>query len=277
MTPASAVDQYAVMGNPIAHSRSPEIHSAFAQQTKQALQYQKLLAPLHGFTEVVENFFAHGGKGLNVTVPFKTEAFALAQVLTERAQLAGAVNTLWRQNNQLHGDNTDGAGLLNDLINNQKLVLKNQKILLLGAGGAARGVLQPLLEQQPAQLVISNRTLSKAQELAALFQSYGKVSALALNELATPFDLIINATSAGLNDQAPALSSACFYTHTFSYDMLYAAQPTAFMRYALNHGAARVADGLGMLVEQAAEAFFIWRGVRPATAPVLEQLRASLQ
>lgn len=270
------VDQYAVVGNPIAHSRSPEIHQAFAQQTGQALQYQRLLVPLNGFASTVENFFAQSGQGLNVTVPFKTQAFALAQVLTQRAQLAGAVNTLWYQDQQLHGDNTDGAGLLHDLLNHQKVVLKNQRVLLLGAGGAARGVTQALLEQHPAQLVIANRTEQKAQQLAALFRPYGNVDAVALSELKTPFDVIINATSAGLNDLALPLSTACFHTETFAYDMLYAAQPTAFMRDALTHGAARVADGLGMLVEQAAEAFFIWRGVRPQTVPVLEQLRLRL-
>lgn len=281
-------DRYAVVGNPIAHSKSPLIHAAFAAQTGQALRYDRLLAPLDGFVATVTAFFEHGGKGINVTVPFKLEAHALADVLTPRARLAGAVNTMWRDAAGWHGDNTDGIGLVRDIEHNLGVPLKDRRILLLGAGGAARGALLPLIEAQPAALGIVNRTGSKAEALAQGYRDMAGTPACAVwgggyDELAAeaasfdaPFDVIINATAGSLQSEVPPLASDCIAPGALAYDMMYDAEPTVFMRFAATHGA-RTADGLGMLVEQAAEAFAIWRGVRPDTAPVLADLRRGLQ
>ena len=262
-------DRYAVFGHPIAHSKSPLIHAAFARQTGQDMRYDAILAPLDGFAASVAAFIAAGGRGANVTVPFKEEAFRLAGRLSPRAQRAGAVNTLMFDNGIL-GDNTDGAGLVADLTRNLHCALTGKRILLLGAGGAARGVIEPLLEQQPAALVIANRTVSRAQELAALF-GHG-IRACGFDEASTPFDLIINATAASLAGELPPLSPQLFTANTLAYDMMYG-RDTPFLAFARAHGAA-TADGLGMLVEQAAEAFYVWRGVRPDTAPVIASLRA---
>jgi len=262
-------DRYAVFGHPIAHSKSPLIHAAFARQTGQDMRYDAILAPLDGFAASVAAFIAAGGRGANVTVPFKEEAFRLAGRLSPRAQRAGAVNTLMFDNGIL-GDNTDGAGLVADLTRNLNCSLAGKRILLLGAGGAARGVIEPLLEQQPATLVIANRTVSRAQELAALF-GHG-IRACGFDEASTPFDLIINATAASLAGELPPLSPQLFTANTLAYDMMYG-RDTPFLAFARAHGAA-TADGLGMLVEQAAEAFYVWRGVRPDTAPVIASLRA---
>jgi shikimate dehydrogenase len=263
-------DRYAVFGHPIAHSKSPLIHAAFARQTGQDMRYDAILAPLDGFAASVAAFIAAGGRGANVTVPFKEEAFRLAGRLSPRAQRAGAVNTLVFDNGIL-GDNTDGAGLVADLTRNLHCALTGKRILLLGAGGAARGVIEPLLEQQPAALVIANRTVRRAQELAALF-GHG-IRACGFDEAATPFDLIINATAASLAGELPPLSPQIFTPDTLAYDMMYG-RDTPFLSFARGHGAA-TADGLGMLVEQAAEAFYVWRGVRPDTAPVIASLRAA--
>lgn len=270
-------DRYAVFGNPIAHSKSPHIHGLFAAQTQQALTYEALLMPLEGFAEAARAFFVEGC-GANVTVPFKEEAFALADELSERARRAGAVNTLQRlADGRLLGDNTDGAGLLRDLTVNAGLSIRGQRVLLLGAGGAVRGVLAPLLAEQPACVVIANRTFAKADALAALFADVGNVQACAFDALAGPFDLIINGTSASLAGDLPPLPAGVIQAgHTLCYDMMYGKEPTAFNRWAAAHGAARTLDGLGMLVEQAAEAFTLWRGVRPDSAPVLAALRQSL-
>lgn len=270
-------DRYAVIGNPIAHSKSPEIHARFAAQTGHHLSYERLLAPLDGFVATVRAFIAQGGKGANVTVPFKLEAFDMATRLSERARLAGAVNTLVFDGDTLVGDNTDGVGLVNDITCNHGFSISGKRILLLGAGGAARGVIQPLLAEAPLELVIANRTASKAIELATLFSASTNtlISSCAFKDLQAPFDLIINGTSAGLTDEMPAVPSSIFNSGVLAIDMLYGAQPTLFMQFAAQQGAG-VRDGLGMLVEQAAESFFIWRGVRPDTAPVLNALRVML-
>ena len=262
-------DRYAVFGHPIAHSRSPQIHAAFARQTGEDVAYEARLAPLDGFADSVAQFIAAGGRGANVTVPFKEEAFRLAKRLSPRAQRAGAVNTLAFDAAGIFGDNTDGAGLVADLARNLNRPLAGKRILLLGAGGAARGVIEPLLEQQPAALVIANRTVSRAQELAELF-GHG-VAACSFDAADAPFDIVINATAASLAGELPPLSSRIFTADTLAYDMMYG-RDTPFLDFARTHGAA-ASDGLGMLVEQAAEAFFVWRGVRPDTAPVIAALR----
>ena len=262
-------DRYAVFGHPIAHSKSPQIHAAFARQTGQDMSYDAILAPLDGFAESVAAFIAAGGRGANVTVPFKEAAFRLASRLSPRAQRAGAVNTLSFDADGILGDNTDGAGLVADLTRNLHCALAGKRVLLLGAGGAARGVIEPLLDQQPAALVIANRTVSRAQELAELF-GHG-VRACGFDAADTPFDLVINATAASLAGDLPPLSPRVFTADTLAYDMMYG-RDTPFLTFARTHGA-RTADGLGMLVEQAAEAFYLWRGVRPDTAPVIAALR----
>ena len=271
-------DHYVVIGNPIAHSKSPSIHTAFAAQTAQQITYQHLLAPLDGFAASLQAFRAGGGRGANVTVPFKLEAYALATDLTPRAAAAGAVNTLQFEVDHIIGDNTDGIGLVADIVQNAGVPMRGKRVLLLGAGGAARGAVLPLLEQQPELLVIANRTLSKAQDLqkiARQFSPASQVEAVTFEALSGRFDIIINATSASLNDDVPPLQPGLFEQCKLAYDMMYGAQATAFLRYADQYGVA-CRDGLGMLVEQAAEAFFLWRGVRPQTATGLANLRAEL-
>ncbi len=270
--------RYAVIGNPIEHSRSPEIHRAFARQTGEAIDYERILGQLDGFERQVHEFFAQGG-GLNVTVPFKERAFALADELSDRARSAGAVNTLIPlADGRLRGDNTDGVGLVRDLARNHNCLIAGSRILLLGAGGAARGALLPLLESGPEQLVIANRTASKAEHLAQLQEAPSvQLLGIGLDELeGRQFDLIINATAAGLSGQVPDLPEGILAPGGWCYDMMYGREPTAFVRWGLQQEAAQSLDGLGMLVEQAAESFFLWRGVRPDTAPVIAMLRASL-
>jgi shikimate dehydrogenase len=269
------MDRYGVFGNPIGHSKSPQIHALFAAQTGQVLSYEALLAPLDDFPGFALAFF-RDGLGANVTVPFKEQAYGMADQLTDRARRAGAVNTLKKlDDGRLLGDNTDGAGLVGDLLN-AGVVLAGQRILLLGAGGAARGVLAPLLAQKPAALVIANRTASKAEQLAHEFGDLGQLSACGFAELSEPVDLIINGTSASLGGELPPLSDSLIQPgHTFCYDMMYGARPTTFCQWAAALGAS-TRDGLGMLVEQAAEAFELWRGIRPDTAPVLTELRRQL-
>ncbi|HEX7635897.1 MAG TPA: shikimate dehydrogenase [Noviherbaspirillum sp.] len=268
-------DRYAVIGNPIAHSKSPEIHARFAAQTQQNLLYERLLAPLDGFAQTVQELVRQGARGANVTVPFKLEAYALATSLTERAQAAGAVNTLKFEGKAIVGDNTDGVGLVTDIVRNAGVAIEKKKVLLLGAGGAARGVMLPILQQRPAALVIANRTVSKADELVRQFAQHGKVAACSFEALQEPFDVIVNATSASLSSDLPPIAPVVFGVNALAYDMMYAKEPTVFLRFAAQNGA-MVRDGLGMLVEQAAEAFFVWRGVRPDTAPVYADLRAKL-
>jgi len=270
-----APDRYVVIGNPIAHSKSPDIHARFAAQTGQHLVYERLLAPLDGFADTVRNLIHQGAKGANVTVPFKLEAHALATTLTERAEAAGAVNTLAFAGGHILGDNTDGIGLVTDIVRNAGIALNGKRVLLLGAGGAARGVILPILHEHPSEIVIANRTVSKATELAAYFAKQGSVAASDFASLQGRFDVVINATSASLTDDVPPIPVTTIDNGTFAYDMMYAKAPTAFMRFASQRGAA-VRDGLGMLVEQAAEAFHVWRNVRPETAAVYAELRANL-
>ena len=273
-------DRYAVFGNPIAHSKSPAIHTRFARSTGQDLVYEALLAPLDGFAGAVRRFAEAGGRGANVTVPFKEEAFRLSTRRSPRAERAGAVNTLrFEDGGAVYGDNTDGAGLLRDLTQNLGQHLAGRCILLLGAGGAARGVVAPLLAAGPVGLFIANRTAERARGLAADFADLGPVAGGGFDALATArFDLVINATSASLGGELPPLPADCLAEHGFAYDMMYGRGDTPFLAWvsAQRGDAWQRADGLGMLVEQAAEAFFVWRGVRPDTAPVLAELRAAL-
>ena len=273
-------DRYAVLGNPIAHSKSPRIHALFARQAGQDMSYEALLAPVDGFAAAVRAFAAAGGRGANVTVPFKEEAFRLADRLTDRARAAGAVNTLsFDERGAVAGDNTDGAGLVRDLKSNLGCDIAGKRVLLIGAGGAARGVLLPLLDEGPTELFVANRTAEKAARLAMEFAGLAagtpapRPEGGGFDELAgRSFDLVINATSAGLADAALPLPAGAFAARSLAYEMLYGRE-TPFMAQAHRAGAGRIADGLGMLVEQAAEAFFVWRGVRPATGPVLLALR----
>jgi len=268
-------DRYAVIGNPIAHSKSPRIHAEFARQTGQDVAYDRILGDRDDFAGDVRRFFAAGGRGLNVTVPFKGEAWELADERSERAEAAGAVNTLIRlPAGRLRGDNTDGIGLVRDLTANQGFDLDGKRVLILGAGGAARGLLRPLLDTGLAALVIANRTAARALELAAVAGEPRRVRGCGLDAVGEDaFDLVVNATSAGLAGAVPAIAGDCFAPGAWVYDMLYGDRPTAFMGWALAQGAAHASDGLGMLVEQAAESFFLWRQVRPRTAPVIALLR----
>ncbi len=267
-------DRYAVIGNPIAHSKSPLIHAEFARQTGQDIVYERLLGPLGQFRETVESFRREGGCGLNVTLPFKLDAFEYAGRRTERAQAAGAVNTLRFDADGVLGDNTDGAGLVNDLARNLGVNLAGARILLLGAGGAAQGVVLPLLGQAPAGLVIANRTAGKALSLQQKFGCRGPVEGCGMDALAgRAFDVVINATSAAIGGEAPDLPDGLYAPGAVAYEMMYGKGDTPFLAHAAAAGVTRRADGLGMLVEQAAESFHLWRGVRPETAPVLAMLR----
>ena len=268
------MDRYAVIGNPIGHSKSPLIHGMFARQTGEQLSYEALLAPLDEFAGTLRAFLREG-RGVNVTVPFKEQAWALVDSRTPAAELAGAVNTIQRlEDGSLLGDNTDGKGLVRDIQHNAGFDLAGKRILLIGAGGAARGVMQPLLEARPAQLCVVNRTVEKAEQLAMLFKDQGPVSAAGFDWIEESVDLIINATSASLDGQLPPISPKLINPgHTWCYDMMYSSDATVFNRWAAQQGAVRCLDGLGMLVEQAAEAFLLWRGIRPDTASVLATLR----
>ncbi len=267
-------DRYAVIGHPVAHSKSPRIHAAFARYTGEDLVYETLLAPLDGFAGTVRAFRETGGRGLNVTVPFKLEAFALSDDVTDRAREAGAVNTLRFDGAHALGDNTDGAGLVGDITLRLGIMLAAKSLLLLGAGGAARGVVGPLLAERPAALFIVNRTVAKAHALARQFEAQGPVRAGAYAELAgRSFDVVINATSASLAGEALPLPAGLYAPNALAYDMVYGDAPTRFLADASAAGAATIADGLGMLVAQAAESFLLWRGVRPDTRPVIAALR----
>ena len=271
------VKKFAVMGNPVAHSKSPRIHATFAKQCGIRLQYTAIQVDPGGFAKAVDQFRANGGAGLNVTVPFKLEAFKLAERLSERARMAGAVNTLKFEGAIAVGDNTDGVGLVRDLENNLQVALAHKRVLVVGAGGAVRGILAPLHAAQPAQLIIANRTIDKARDLLAPFVADPHVRACGLHELAQrQFDVVINGTAASLQGEVPPLPQGLFAPQALAYDLMYADTDTPFMAWARAQGAARVADGLGMLVEQAAESFFIWLGVRPRTREVIDALRARL-
>ena len=267
-------DRYGVMGYPVSHSRSPIIHRLFAQQTHQHIQYELIEVAPDKLDAEIDQFGLAGGKGLNITVPHKHEVARLVDDLSERASNAGAVNTITLDNGRLYGDNTDGVGLLRDLQVNHNLKLKDSNILILGAGGATRGIIGPLLEAEPASIVIANRTFSKARSLADHFSTQGPVDACRFDEVRSSpnYDLIINATSAGLSGEIALYPEHAVHPSTCCYDLSYSDSPTPFARWATQHGAASSIMGWGMLVEQAAESFFIWRGIQPDTAPVLKQL-----
>lgn len=268
--------RYAVFGHPIAHSKSPQIHMQFAAQQNQSIEYEKILvdANPNAFQAAVRDFFAHGGRGANVTVPFKQDAFDLADELSERALAAGAVNTLiLLPENRIRGDNTDGIGLVRDIQENLGVSLRNKRVLLIGAGGATRGVILPIVAQHIASLTIANRTHEKAVALAQQFS----VQAATFSELNQhDFDVIINATSSGLQGDIPPIPSTLFSGSELVYDMLYAAQPTPFLQWAQQHGAKHIADGLGMLVCQAAYSFELWRDFTPDTVPVIAHMRHNM-
>lgn len=269
-----SVDRYGVMGYPVAQSRSPMIHRLFAAQTGQEIQYELLQVSPDKLEQAVRQFQRTGGKGLNITVPHKTEVTRLVDQLSERASTAGAVNTLTFRKGEVFGDNTDGFGLLRDLVVNLEISLEGMKILVLGAGGATRGIIGPLLEMQPASLIIANRTLGKAEALATHFSRSGPVSACRFNAVPVNEDygLIINATSAGVRGQTPPYPGAAISDQTICYDLSYGLKPTPFSVWAKEQGAAQSFMGWGMLVEQAAESFRIWRDVRPDTADILARM-----
>lgn len=274
-------DRYAVMGNPINHSKSPQIHTSFAQQTEQKIEYTAIHVDVGGFNQAVSHFQAHGGKGLNVTVPFKLDAWRLSDSLSDRAKRAGAVNTLvLKSDGSIEGDNTDGVGLVNDIMEHLGWPLTHQRVLILGAGGASRGVIGPILDQQPVSLFIANRTASKAVELANLFSDMNdqtNIQAGGYDALdGQQFDLIINATAASLQGEVPPLPENLLASPAYCYDMMYANKPTAFMLWAEHRGVQNISDGLGMLVGQAAESFYIWRGKKPQVSEVIQTIRQSI-
>ncbi len=275
----SEIDKYAVFGNPIKHSKSPAIHAAFAKQCDQRMQYRAVRVELDGFESAAASFFEGGGKGLNITVPFKQQAFEFAGRLTDRAMRAGAVNTLSRgEDGVIAGDNTDGIGLVRDMVANLGWAVQGLRVLILGAGGAVRGVLEPLLRERPRELLVVNRTAQRAGQLVGEFSDIGSLQGGGYELIGDrQFDLIVNATSAGLSGEMPELPDSLLTERSCCYDMVYGAEPTPFMRWAAHHAAWAVADGLGMLVEQAAQSFYIWRGVRPETRPVIKQLREAME
>lgn len=272
-------DHYAVIGNPIAHSKSPQIHMTFAEQTRQDIEYTAMLVEHGDFVNAIKNFQQNGGKGLNITVPFKNEAYALADTHSQRAKLAGAVNTLiLKSDGSIHGDNTDGVGIIRDLLDNNSVQIQDARLLILGAGGAVQGVLHPLLGQSPEIIVIANRTVAKAEMLAQTMndklEGFDIVRGCGFAELAgQQFDGIINGSAASLQGEVPPLPDDVLQEGGWCYDMMYGNEPTAFVRWGEIHGAAKSLDGLGMLVEQAAESFKLWRGVQPKTRHVIQMLR----
>jgi shikimate dehydrogenase len=277
------VDRYAVVGNPIELSRSPQIHQLFAQATKQDLEYEAVLCPLNGFVTCIDSFRSQGGKGLNITTPFKIEAFQYASIFSERAKAAGAVNALKFVGNDVLADNFDGVGLVRDIVVNLNQAIENRRVLILGAGGATRGLLQPFLEQQPTALVIANRGLEKAQTLIDEFRSIAlltgtQIQAIQYEKLADqiPFDIVVNATSASLRAEFPPITCAIFNPTGLAYELAYGRGLTPFLQIAKEAQVANLADGVGMLVEQAAEAFLWWRGIRPETKWVIEKISAPL-
>lgn len=271
-------DRYGVMGYPVSHSRSPVIHRLFAAQTNQDMQYELLQVAPDKLETAIKQFGRTGGKGLNITVPHKGEVAKLVDSMSDRASVAGAVNTVVFDNGRLYGDNTDGVGLIRDLTVNHGVKLKGANILILGAGGATRGIVSPLLEAQPGSIVIANRTYPKARSLADHFSTLGPVDACRFEDVRSVpvYDLIINATSAGLKGEIPPYPAEAIQPATFCYDLSYSASPTPFSRWAAAHGAAKSVMGWGMLIEQAAESFYVWRNVRPDTAPVLKQLTVTI-
>jgi shikimate dehydrogenase len=275
----SVIDLYAVIGNPIGHSKSPLIHAAFAEATGQAMSYVAIEGPLGGFAARVDQFRREGGRGLNVTAPFKLDAFAYATDSSESARLAGAVNAMKFEGGRAYAENFDGVGLINDIQRNLGYRLAGKRVLMLGAGGAARGAILPFLNEGPAILTIANRTPDKARGLAAQFSAYGDLRGVGYGELdrQAPFDLVVNATSASIFGESPPIPAASFAGDCLAYELVYGKGLTPFLRDAQSAGAGRVADGVGMLVEQAAEAFEWWRGVRPDTASLIERLTIPLR
>lgn len=270
-------DQYVVFGNPITQSKSPFIHTLFAKQTAQNMEYGRQQPDNTEFISAVEVFFNEGGKGCNITAPFKEEAYQFASRLTERAQLAGAVNTLKKvDDGEIIGDNTDGEGLVQDLLQHQ-VILEGASILVIGAGGAARGVLKPLLDQKPSSITLTNRTYEKAEGLVGIFSSFGAINAIEMSSVSKSYDVVINSTSASLYNERPNISHAIFGPQTVSYDMAYGPGLTTFNQWASESGAAVTYDGLGMLVGQAAESFMLWRGLRPGSRQILRELRRNLE
>ena len=271
----SSIDNYCVMGNPVAHSKSPQIHAAFAEQTRQEIFYQAILVDEGKFKDAIKEFQRQGGKGLNITVPFKPDAWEASDQMSRRAERAAAVNTIsFNDEGKIAGDNSDGIGLIRDLTINHKFSIKDKNILILGAGGAARGILDPLFDEQADRVVIANRTVSRAEKLVDIFSDRGDISACGFDELVNSnFDIVINATSASLQGDVPPLPEGLVNKNTCCYDMMYSAADTPFVAWAKAHGAGIALDGLGMLVEQAAESFFIWRGVRPETGLVIDLVK----
>lgn len=268
------VDRYGVMGYPVSHSRSPVIHRLFALQTRQNLAYELLPVPPGELEAAVREFAEAGGKGLNITLPHKSAAAALADRLSERAERAGAVNTLDFRDGRVFGDNTDGVGLVRDLTRNLEVSLEDLDVLILGAGGATRGILGPLLGRRPRSVTIANRDFAKARDLADAFAAAGFVTACRFREVpaSREYALLINATSAGVKGETPPWPGSVVHRDTLCYDLSYGLSPTPFSRWCVERGATRVVMGWGMLVEQAAESFFLWRGIRPDTEPVLRQM-----
>ena len=271
-------DRYAVIGNPIEHSKSPDIHLLYADQTGEMLSYEKIFADVSQFTKVVNDFFSNGGKGLNVTVPFKNAAYEFVDELSDYAKHASAVNTIYKNSaGKYVGANTDGIGLLRDLKKTLRLQLQKKKILIVGAGGATQGIVEPLLNENPAELFIANRTVSKAEKIAKQFEEFGKISSCALSEIPKQvYEVVLHATSASLHSNNIELPSEIISPTTCCYDLLYSDQDTPFMQWAKQHGAEQVIDGFGMLLEQAAEAFYIWRGKRPDTGMAYHYFRPEL-
>lgn len=274
-----SIDKYAVMGNPVEHSLSPIMHQLFAKQTQQIMTYEKILVPVGHFVAAVNDFFQQGGKGLNITVPFKQEAWQLVHQRSEAAEIAGAVNTIYKlADGTIYGDNTDGIGLVNDLIEKNKIELMNKDILILGAGGAARGIIAPLLAKSPRKVTIVNRTVSKAEGLVQELKELGNLTYHSYVELTGMyFDLIINATSLSLNNAVPPLPDNMNLKNTVCYDMVYNQQTTSFLHWAKQHGAINCINGIGMLVCQGAQAFYLWRNVYPKVRPVIQHLQKLLQ
>ncbi|MCH9769843.1 MAG: shikimate dehydrogenase [Gammaproteobacteria bacterium] len=273
------MDKYAVIGNPVSHSLSPQIHAAFAKQTQQSIEYTSIEAPLDGFIRTLHDFQAENGKGVNVTLPFKIQAFELADKHSKLAEQAGASNLLmFRDDGSIFADNSDGPGLIQDLTHNQDYCLRQKNILVLGAGGAAQGILAALISQAPAQIVIANRTAERAQMLAEKFKLQGSIQGIGLNALReSPFDLIINTTSAGFTGANLKLPHAIIGEQTHCYDLMYGSQGTPFLSWAKTLNATHCYDGLGLLVEQAALSFYLWRGIYPQTKTVIESLRQLTQ
>src|SRR5258706_5634340 len=270
-------DKYAIIGNPVSQSKSPLIHAEFAKQSKQDMSYGAILAPVDGFAAAVDAFRAAGGRGMNVTVPFKTNAHAYATDLMERARLAGAVNCLKFEGDRVLAENYDGVGMVNDIQTNLGFAIRGRRVLLLGAGGAARGVALPVLAAHASELVIVNRTVAKANALKDMFSPYGSVASCGYPDLAgRNFDVVLNATTTSLHGELPPITAEIFAPGCLAYDMVYGKGLTPFLRLARDAGAARIADGAGMLVEQAAEAFLWWRGVRPATQAMLAAIAVPL-